>query len=80
MPDPLVVPGAPGVPGAEEEAAWEKARRDPVVLEKIMRAALRDGDVKGVAAALTLLALADPQRAELLRDTLLVGIALAEQR
>lgn len=52
--------------------------RDPATLERILLAALAQHDWRGVEAALTLLAFADPHRAQLLYDTMRVGLHLAK--
>jgi hypothetical protein len=52
--------------------------RDPDTLERIFHAAVRDSDVEGVGAALRLLAVVDPRRAERLHGAL--RYALAERR
>lgn len=48
--------------------------------ERIFHAALAAGDFKGVEAALTVMAPQDPHRAELLFNTLKVGLAIARLR
>lgn len=50
----------------------------PDVLETIVHAALKAHDLKGVEAALMLMAVRDPYRCEQLRDTLLAALAVAE--
>lgn len=55
-----------------EPALW-----DAEALERVMRAALREGDVQAVVAALRLMAPLDPGRAQELLDTLQLGLALA---
>ncbi|MEU7677933.1 hypothetical protein AB0C42_24335 [Micromonospora taraxaci] len=53
---------------------------DADTCERIFHAALAAGDFKGVEAALTVMAPQDPHRAELLFNTLKVGLAMAEHR
>lgn len=53
---------------------------DADTCERIFHAALADRDWKGVEAALTVMAPQDPRRAQLLYDTLKVGLALARAR
>ncbi|PZG16477.1 hypothetical protein C1I95_17365 [Micromonospora craterilacus] len=53
---------------------------DAETCERIFHAALAAGDFKGVEAALTVMAPQDPHRAQLLYDTLRVGLAIAEER
>lgn len=48
-------------------------------LETMFHAALADGDVRGVEAALSLLARVDAHRASDLYDALKVGVALAQE-
>ena len=48
----------------------------PDVCERIIHSALEAGDVKAVHAALILMAPQDPDRAQMLVDTLKLGIAL----
>lgn len=48
--------------------------------ETILHAALAARDWRGVEAALLVLTVQDPQRAQLLYDTLKVGVALANER
>lgn len=48
----------------------------PDVLEEIVHRALKDGDAKGVHAALLLMAGQDPHRAESILDTIKVGLHL----
>jgi hypothetical protein len=50
---------------------------DPVVLERIFHAALKEGDVKGVHAALRLMAGCDPHRAQELLDAVELGLHVA---
>lgn len=50
---------------------------DADTCESIFHAALARGDIKGVEAALTVMAPQDPRRAELLFNTLKLGLALA---
>jgi hypothetical protein len=45
---------------------------------KIFHAALQTGDARGVEAALTLLAVLDPHRAQNLLDTARVAVAIAQ--
>jgi hypothetical protein len=61
-------------------AAANRPEFDPDTCERIFRAALAAGDIEGVGAALTVMAPQDPHRAQLLLDTLRVGVALAERR
>lgn len=51
----------------------------PDVLEKIVHAALEQRDMEGVGHALRLMAVQDPHRAQLLLDTLKVGIAISRE-
>ena len=51
--------------------------RDPATLEQILITTLAQRDWRGVEAAMTLLAFADPHRAQLLYDTMRVGLHLA---
>jgi len=53
---------------------------DSDTCERIFHAALAAGDFKGVEAALTVMAPQDPHRAELLFNTLKVGLAMADER
>lgn len=53
---------------------------DADTCEQIFHAALAARDFKGVEAALTVMAPQDPHRAELLFNTLKVGLALADER
>lgn len=53
---------------------------DADTCERIFHVALAAGDFKGVEAALTVMAPQDPHRAELLFNTLKVGLAMAERR
>lgn len=46
--------------------------------EQIFHNALASGDVRGVEAALTLLAVRDPHRAQTLLDTMSVALAIAD--
>lgn len=46
-------------------------------LERVMHAALEQGDVKGVHAALSVMATVDPRRAERLLSTLRSALAIA---
>lgn len=50
------------------------------VLENILQAALEQRDMEGVGHALTLIAVQDPHRAQLLLDTMKVGIAISKER
>ena len=52
----------------------------PDVLEKIFHAALEQRDMEGVGHVLRLMAVQDPRRAQLLMDTLNVGIAISKER
>jgi hypothetical protein len=58
----------------EKIPAWA---RDPDVLERVFRAAVAAGDVRGVEAALTLMACVDPDRAQRLMADLELGLHLA---
>jgi hypothetical protein len=57
---------------------------DPVALpdadtcERIIVAALADGDIAGVGAALRLMSVQDPHRAEHLRNVMRLGVAIAD--
>lgn len=51
-------------------------RPTPEQCEQIILAALREGDIKGVEAALICLAVQDPHRAEELIDTLEIALYL----
>lgn len=53
------------------------ATPDGATLERVMREALRVGDVKGVHAALSIMATTDPIRAERLLGTLRGALAVA---
>lgn len=53
---------------------------DADTCEQIFHAALAAGDIKGVEAALTVMAPQDPHRAQGLLDMLHVGLALTESR
>lgn len=55
--------------------AW---MRDPDTLDRLIRAALAAHDFECVVTALRLLAVVDPHRAELLHDTMLLGLSLAK--
>jgi len=46
------------------------------VLEEILHRALKDGDARGIEAALKLIAVQDPRRAGILMDTIKVGLAI----
>lgn len=50
----------------------------PEVLENIIHAALKAGDIEGVGHALRIMAVRDPHRAQQLIDTMKLGIVLAE--
>lgn len=50
---------------------------DADALERVIHAALRDGDMEAVAAALRLLIVKDFARGERMYDTLQLGLALA---
>lgn len=50
------------------------------VCERVLRAALSAGDMRGVQAALTLLAVQDGPRAQEMVDVLRLGLDLAEDR
>jgi hypothetical protein len=50
---------------------------DADTLERIVHAALADGDIKAVEAALTLMAPRDPHRAQRLLDDLREALAIA---
>ncbi len=52
--------------------------RDPDHLEHLMLHCLRERDFHGVIAALKLMALCDPHRAQILYDTLQLGLTLAD--
>lgn len=58
----------------------EVANREPIptpdVLEQIVHQALQNADLKGVHAALTLMAPQDPERAQSLLDTIQLGLNL----
>lgn len=58
----------------EAPPAWS---RDPDVLEQVLHAALQAGDGRGAIAALRLLAVADPVRAELLLKAIQLALTLA---
>ncbi|MCX5066624.1 hypothetical protein OOJ91_12120 [Micromonospora lupini] len=53
---------------------------DADTCEEIFLAALDAGDFQGVVAALTVMAPQDPHRAEMLLNTLRVGLAIADER
>lgn len=46
------------------------------VLEKILHKCLKERDIEGVGHVLKLIAVQDPHRAQLLMDTMKVGIAI----
>lgn len=48
--------------------------------ERIFHAALAAGDARGVEAALTVLAVRDPHRAQLLYDTTRFGLAIRQEQ
>jgi hypothetical protein len=49
-------------------------------LENVLQAALEQRDFEGVGHALQLIAVQDPRRAQLLLDTINVGMAIAKER
>jgi hypothetical protein len=51
----------------------------PEVLERIVHKALTEHDMQGVEYAMRLLAVRDPRRAELLLETMKVGLAIAAE-
>lgn len=53
---------------------------DADTCERLFLAALDAGDFEGVEAALTVMTTQDPHRAELLFNTLRVGLAIANER
>jgi hypothetical protein len=54
--------------------------KNPDVLEQIFHTALGKGDIRGVEAALTVMATVDPQRAQRLFDDTKAALALAQGR
>lgn len=62
---------------AETPREWA-ARLSAADVEAIFHAALRKHDMRGVVAALELLAVKDPRRAQKLLDLVEVGLALRE--
>lgn len=74
MPRSTDLPGVETPPESDQLPSWA---RDPEVIERIFHAALAKGDVKGVHAALTLMASADPNRAQELLDAVELGLHMA---
>ena len=52
--------------------------RDPGTLELVFHEAIKAGDMEGIDAVLRLLAVCDPNRAELLTDLMRIALAIAE--
>jgi len=70
----------PGMNAWRESSCSAGDHAGCIVLEAILQAALEEGDMKGVGYALELIALQDPHRAQLLMDTMKVGIAISKER
>lgn len=57
----------------------ERAVMDVETCERIFYAALKAGDARGVEAALMVMAPQDPDRAQVLLDSVRLGLAIAQK-
>lgn len=64
-----------GEPLSDDPSEWM-----PAQIEAMLPKAIRKGDAEFIKAALTLLALKDPRRADVLLETMELGFMLAKER